>query len=241
MTTSFKEIQTAAQKTRLDAKAVRSEWKGQEDSDRKEAALRRALGDLQAAIDALTPWDTEDSAYRREAKQEIGDCYGVRGGTYRDFKYFEEAAVEYGRGLAYERDVERLGGKPNSYCLIQRLVSLVLARPAAFVKGEPVDGSNLHAELVAALATVTAQIRDDDPWAAADVALLSQLLAVDTSAEWRSSARAAWNKLDDLRPKRNVYDSTLDVLREIAARVGPYVDPDTANELSRVLRRLAPR
>ena len=219
---SFEAARIAAGTARKAAKAIRSKWKHVEFSTDRDAEFGAALQDLDKAIQGLLPFASDKSAYRKDAEREIGDCHGVKGGVYRDWAKYGEAADAYDRGLPFERRFLELAGQPNSYCLVQRLVARVLKDPVAFRQGLPIQGAdtlvppvNVTAELEASAEEIRQQkevLRKGDPWAQADFALVLQLLK-------RDSAEAEWDKFDDMRPDRGVYESTLDVVRLLRKRL----------------------
>jgi tetratricopeptide (TPR) repeat protein len=225
---SFETTRIAAARARKQAKTIRSKWKYLGPSDQRDAEFGTSLQDLDNAIEALIPFASGGSAYRQDAEREIGDCHGVNGGAYRDWGRYGEAADAYDQGLPFERRFQELRGQPNSYCLVQRLVARVLKNPVAFRRGLPIQGADARvapvdvtAELEASVEEIREQkkvLRKGDPWAQADFALVLQLLG-------RNAAEAEWDKLEDMRPDRGVYDSTLDVVRLIRQRL--LVDADS--------------
>ena len=213
---SFDETRIAAANARKQAKEIRKKWENQERSDRRDTEFSLALRGLDDAIQNLSLFVSESSAYRTDAEREIGDSHGVRGGVYRDWGKYGEAADAYDKGLPYERRYQELGGKPNSYCLVQRLVARALKDPKAFRDRLPIQGADpdvppvdVKSELEASLKEIEKQkevLRAKDPWAQADYALVLLLLE-------RETAEAEWDKFDDMSPDSGAYQSTLDVAR----------------------------
>jgi hypothetical protein len=238
---SFEAARIAAGAARKQAKAVRTKWKRGGPSEQRDEEFGVALQDLDKMIQGLLPFASDQSAYHKEAEREIGDCHGVKGGTYRDWGKYGEAADAYDRGLPYERRFLELGGQPNSYCLVQRLVSRVLKDPTAFRMGVPIQGANSvfpPVDVKAELETSAEEIRQQkevsrrgDPWAQADFALVLQLLK-------RDAAGAEWDKFDDMRPDRSVYDATLEVVRLLRERL--ELDADSRARWEDLDSRLAP-
>jgi hypothetical protein len=217
---SFEPIRIATSTAKRQAKKTRTKWKGAGPSAERDLEFDAEVKNLDAAIQALRPFADENSAYRKEAQREIGDCHGVMGGVYRDWGKYGEAADSYDLGLPYEQSFLELGGQPNSYCLVQRLVSRVLLAPQAFRQGQPIKGLNVKAELEASADEIARQLkgpRQGDPWAQADFALVHQLLG-------RESAEAEWDNFDDLRPGSSVYESTFDVVHLLRQRLVLDVD-----------------
>jgi tetratricopeptide (TPR) repeat protein len=237
---SFEVARIAAATARRRAKAIRSKWKLVELSAQRDAEFGAALQDLDKAIEALLPFASDTSAYRKDAEREIGDCLGVQGGAYRDWGKFGEAADAYDRGLPFERRFLELGGQPNSYCLVQRLVARVLKSPREFRSGLPIQGADtlvppvdVNSELEASAEEIRQQkevLRKGDPWAQADFALVLQLLG-------RETAEAEWDKFDDMRPDSGVYGSTLDVVRLLRQRLD--LDADSQSRWEDLENRLA--
>ena len=219
---SFDATRIAAANARKNAKDIRKKWQHLESSAQRDVEFGLALQALDEAIHDLTPFVADDSAYRTDAEREIGDCHGVRGGVYRDWGKYGEAADAYDQGLPYERRFLELGGQPNSYCLVQRLVVRALKDPKAFRDGSPIQGADLLVPAVdvkgaldASLKEIEQQkevLRARDPWAQADYALVLLLLE-------RESAEAEWDKFDDMRPDSGAYQSTLDVVSLLKNRL----------------------
>jgi hypothetical protein len=241
-TSRFEDVATEAQRARRRSKEVRKEWKERPPSEDRINAFRSIQDDLERVIVDLRVWDHERSAYRRDAKREIGDCLGVKGGTYRDAGDYPRAAEAYDDGLDYERAVNQLGGHPNSYCLVQRLVTRVLAEPEAFSRSEPIQGVDVHAELAQCVETLRNQmavVRSGDPWAQADLAVVMQLLATGPIASPRAAdAATAWDQLDDMRPDRFVYGSTREVVQLLRQRL-EHLSLSTKAAWSDVVSRLS--
>lgn len=220
--TTFDAVRIAAANARKKAKDIRRKWQHKEASPGRDAEFEATLKGLDAAIVGLKTFVSANSIYRRDAEREIGDCHGVKGGAYRDWGRYGEAADAYDRGLPYEQRFEELGGQPNSYCLVQRLVARALKDPTAFRTGSPIRGAealgpaiDVKAGLVDCLTEIAHQKevqRAKDPWAQADYALVLLLLE-DEAAE------SEWDKFDDMHPDSGAYQSTLDVVRLLRGRL----------------------
>ena len=218
----FDAVRIGAGNARKQAKDTRRKWKNQP-SPQRDLDFEAALRNLDEAIERLTPFASEGSAYRKDAEREIGDCYGVQGGTYRDWGKYGEAADAYDRGLPFERS-----GQPNSYCLVQRLVSRILEDPVAFQRAAPIRGVDVTAELKASVEEIQRQkkvLRKGDPWAQADLALVLQLLSSE-------GAEIEWDNLDDMKPDHGVYESTLEVVRLIRKKLPFDAWMDVENRLA---------
>jgi hypothetical protein len=219
---SFDATRIAATNARKKAKDIRKKWQHLEPSAERDVEFGMALQGLDDAIHTLNAFVAENSAYRKDAEREIGDCYGVKGGAYRDWGKYGEAADAYDQGLPYERRFLELGGQPNSYCLVQRLVSRALKDPKAFKNGLLIQGADprvpavdVKAELAASLKEIEQQkevLRAKDPWAQADYALVLLLLE-------RGTAEAEWDNFDDMHPDSGAYQSALDVVNLLTSRL----------------------
>jgi hypothetical protein len=171
---TFKELQARAQSARHSAKTTRKAWKDKRRGNTEQGSLGEQ--------DLLT---------------ELGDCYGVKGGTYRDWGRYLEAAEAYETGRACEERLNEISETPNSYCLVQHLVNLILADPSSVSEGEQVHQLEVKAGLAKARDTIRQQMqvkRKDDPWAQADLALVSQLLGDDVGLERDNST--TYNRRD---------------------------------------------
>jgi tetratricopeptide (TPR) repeat protein len=158
----------------------------------------------------------------RELAAELADCLGSLGGVRRrdaeairqdgrreDAQARYQAAIEaFERGLALEQDDRfRIA---NSYNLVQRVVVPVLTSP------ESLGGSELQKKLGEILSVIERQLattRPADAWAYSDLGLVQLLGGDEAAANW------SWDKMDDLKPTRNVYTSGLPVLESLAAVV----------------------
>ena len=238
---TFAELQARALSARQNAKAVRKKWRRQPEEAARTADFEAAITELSAVVEALGSWSAPESPYRREADRDIGDCLGVQGGTYRDWGRYDGAASAYDQGLPYERRAEELGGQPNSYCLIQRLVCRILHDPEAYLEGRPILDLQVEPELGSAAQIVRAQIpnRNDAVWARADLALVLQLLASNGRVTF-DEVTLEWDALDDMKPDRAVYDSTLEAVLAVKERLDPFLKARARDEWEDVVDRLSP-
>lgn len=205
------ELSRLAKAARINAKAQRARV------PRDLEAMVQSLASLDEAAELLQGKLQEISENDEDALDlavEIGDCLGVKGGTLRDLGRFEDAGLAYKEGRKWEMLVEQKGGLPNSYCLVQQLVNMFLHRPES-LRSAGESGSNLRQELIDARNEVNRQMREtprgNDPWAKADVAVISVLLRDDTAAA------DAWDELELLTPPANVYTSTAAALEPLLA------------------------
>ena len=233
-TDNFEDLRTKAERARKEAKSIRKKWKDGAPSKEREDAFETSIMALDEVINELEKWSGEQSAFVNEAKREMGDCFGVIGGTYRDWGKYREAAEAYEKGLPFEEELNRAGGQPNSYCLVQRLVSTVLADPAVL------GSDDMRKKLEASLAIVRDQMkvhRSKDPWAQADVALLLQLLG---DRAGNDAAVIAWDEFEDMRPERFVYESNVEVVKLIKEKLDPFLSDESKYSWEDLLSRLSP-
>jgi hypothetical protein len=229
---SFEEIRKRASLARKASKSHREEWKGKEPSEDRDRVFEKTVKEFDAVLQLLKEW--RGSAFDTEAAREIGDCLGAKGGTLRDWGRYDQAAHAYDEGLNYEREVEESGGRPNSYCLVQRLVMRVLWQPERFVDNQMILDRNVRNELNRSTTTVSNQMkaqRRGDPWAQADYALVLQLLGEDR-------AISEWDKFEDMRPDRFVYESTSEVVKLLQERLVPLLSSEDQEAWADVVARL---
>jgi hypothetical protein len=168
-------------------------------------AVRLALDEAVATLRRQVMLVSKDSITERWLQLEIGDCLGTLGGLMRDTMNYPAAVDYYAKGRQCEIKVKQLGGVSNSYCLVQELVSCVLISSKDFWTG---NDRHLSERIEGARAEVWCQIEGDrrrDPWAYADLALLTQI------THPRDAIRL-WYLLDEINPYRLVYESNLPVL-----------------------------
>jgi hypothetical protein len=164
---------------------------------------------------------------RDQLATELSDLYGIAGGVARRQALAEadrtarhdllETSIRYyDHGYDYEKPTY---GVVNSYNLVNRLVSRVLARPDGLGSDNPIsaDDQSLPEMIRDALGVVDNQIREvrsGDPWAYADQALLEVL---DTAS---ADAAAAYGPLHRMSPPDYLYASALDTLEPLAEVAG---------------------
>ncbi|SHN43811.1 hypothetical protein SAMN05192549_11882 [Duganella sacchari] len=165
-------------------------------------AIRRELGRyLQQA--------TPHSATERGLQLELGDCLAALGSLNRDAGRYKEAREYYFTGHRCELRVKELGGTSNSYCLVQEQVVQILELPWLL------NDYRYRESLSPVIRKVIEQINDDryrDPWAYADLALLTMLMEPRRATKY-------WDDLDSFRPLKLVYDSVYHVLRLLYDRL----------------------
>lgn len=187
-----------------------------------EDLLQRAIATLDEALSSAThqlPAGVPSAPDVREVAAELADCWGSLGGVRRRHaealrreQRFEEAdercdaAIQaYEQGLVLEQDDRfRIA---NSYNLVQRAVVPVLMLPESRV------GDELQARLRDIASSIDRQIattRVGDPWAYSDLGLV-QLLAGD-----EAKANRTWDRMDALKPQRNLYMSGVPVLEALS-------------------------
>jgi hypothetical protein len=139
--------------------------------------------------------------------------------------------------------VNEQGGVPSSYCLVQRLVTRVLADPAGFAVSRPVLGFVVQPKLAECVGVIEAQMRGprkNDSWAGADLAVVLQLMTVgEDGARHVGRAIDAWDALEDMNPDRFVLESTRDVVTALRDRLSPSLDDGARDEWDDVLDRLS--
>ena len=199
-------IRDMAQEAR--SMAVRARNKNQHPSLQKHTPTHdeavESLKNIRQLLGTYLELATRDSKTERGLQMELGYCLGALGSLMRDAGKFTEAISYYAAGRACEVRVKTLGGTSNSYCLVQELVARLLLAPEALHEKGPVN-DGLHA----AAREVMVQIQDDrmrDPWAYADLALLTQLI-------YPEQAILFWGRLDEFRPLKLIYDSIYHVLQ----------------------------
>lgn len=238
---SFEDTRKRATLVRKSSRSIRKEWNERERSDDRDRAFVGVVEEFDDVIRSLEKW--RGSAFDREAVREIGDCLGAKGGTLRDWGRYDKAAEAYDHGLDCERSVEMLGGQPNSYCLVQRLVMRVLWQPEAFHRMEKILDIDVHLALKSSGKIVHDQmkaLRKGDPWAQADFALVLQLLGEQaTDLFGDDDAITAWDKLDDLKPDRFVRKSTCDVVKLVQNRLAPFLREEEKDAWGCVVSRLS--
>lgn len=222
-----------ARQVRRSAKSVRNEWRHNISADKRDQAFREVVLQLRDVIESLVNYamHMEDASITaRDLHIEIGDCYGLLGGLYRDWGKFNEAADAYGRGRISEIKVKELGGKSNSYCLVQELVNLILGSAIAFDKN-----AALIQRVNQAREEVQKQMSEDragDLWAQADLALLTQLDSPDCAVY-------EWDKFEDLSPPRFASEGTKEVLTALFGKLKPDLDPSAKDSWDDAILRLS--
>ena len=180
----------------------------------------------------LTP-----SRFELQVAEQLADCYGSLGGILRRAGRLKEAIVQYDNGYAVE--VDNVYGLVNTYNTINRLVLRLLVAPriiSAPLELSPeernaVGGCEFGVELDEAarrLETQLTSIRRNDPWAQADLVMISALRGPD------SDARLALKNLDSMSPPVNVYASALSVMEALSSL--PIPQKKLLEEISRHLR-----
>ncbi len=221
-----------ARQVRRSAKSIRNEWLHNPSTDKKDHAFREVVLPLRDVIESLVNYAMhmeEASITARDLHIEIGDCYGLLGGLYRDWGKYTEAADAYSRGRISEIKVKELGGKSNSYCLVQELVNLILGSVIAFD-----TNAALIQRLHQAREEVRKQMSEDragDLWAQADIALLTQLVSPDCAVY-------EWDKFEDLIPPRFASEGTKEVLTALLSKLYPYLSPAAKDSWEDAIARL---
>lgn len=195
----------------------------------EEANLRMVIEEMEGRLQSIDA----GSLSERGLQAELGDCYGVLGGLYRDWERFEDAASCYHEGRKCEARFATLGGKSNSYCLVQELVNRLLSDPSRL---RELEFKKLLSEARAEVQLQMAKDRAKDVWAKADLAVLSLLISPDESIQ-------QWDEFDDLNPPQFAYMGTREVLLTLLERLGEQLTAgdkttwrDTIERLGQMVR-----
>jgi hypothetical protein len=226
---TLKDLGENAKSIQINTKRLRNLWRNRDASQARDAAFQKAIEGIATVIGAFKHRFTQmekGSSSERDLASEIGDYCGVQGGIFRDWGKFDEAAKAYGEGHKHAKLVRELGGKSNSYCLVQELINLVLARPSDLNSADV-----LETKLRPALSEIRQSDRKGDPWAQADQALITQLVDPQKATE-------EWDILDDLLPKPDVYAATRDVVIALAKCLRPQLDGATLKSWNELVARL---
>jgi hypothetical protein len=212
--TTITKLEIIAQDARRMAKQARKQFATP--SVEQDAAFEDAESKLRNVIDEMqTRLGSTDlgTLSERALQAEIGDSYGVLGGLFRDWNKFEEAASLYHEGRKCEARVAALGGKSNSYCLVQELVNRLLSNPSRL---RDLEFMGLLAQARNEVQLQMDTDRPKDIWAKADLALLYLLLSPEESIQ-------QWDEFDDLSPPQFACDNTLEVVRTLFERLGDQI------------------
>src|SRR5579862_5449505 len=128
---------------------------------------------------------TKDQAF------ELADCWGIRGGIYREEGEIEQAIHAYDRG--YELESDQKYGINSTYNTVNRLVLRLLGNPQHQGQGtSSVAGQASFERMRVPLAEAADAIdhkwrlMTDPVWALADMVLLKTLLQERDAAEWEA-------------------------------------------------------
>lgn len=120
---------------------------------------------------------------------ELADCWGIRGGIYREEGEIQQAIEAYGKGYELERNPQY--EIQSTYNTVQRLVVRLLSNPALLKEnGTSIPDSSLEKPLRELLAEAAEAIEkkwqsmDDPVWALADMVLIRTLLQMPGVGEW---------------------------------------------------------
>jgi hypothetical protein len=203
---------------------LKTKAKNRRDTGRFDRAMKFLTAAAEIAEEAFA--DARESE-PRELATELSDIYGMAGGIARRQAFATQDLVErndllaesirnYDKGYEYEQPVF---GVVNSYNLVNRIVSRVLARPDALDSDEPLpdDAQSMREMIRHARGVVADQIletRRGDPWARADQALLEIL------ETFSADNVSAYGPLHRMSPPDYLYESALDTLRPLAEAAG---------------------
>lgn len=150
---------------------------------------------------------------RRALAVRLADCFGPLGGIARRRGDYRSAYELYSKGR--ELELNEAYDIQSTYNRIQWIVAQILIDPGLISNPDGTLATEAN-EMLKLLSRSSVK----DPWASADVLLLSSIL------KDKKRAREAWDSLVDARPIRDVYESGLPVLCDVAGKL-----PD--NELLR--------
>jgi tetratricopeptide (TPR) repeat protein len=167
--------------------------------------LQRAIADLQSAIETSQPEE------RNKAAAELADCLGILGGLYKRQHDLAAAARAYDAGFQYESDPRFNVG--SSYNALNRLIVRILMRPDAPAGGSAPNHEDIPLRLRELRSILEASVhgaRQNDYWAAGDLALVCALLRDDSGIE------AAADHFASLAPPAYAYAAYRETLEQLA-------------------------
>lgn len=221
-----------------------SELKDRARRNRKRKRFDEAVRNLDEAILKLQRADIladdgsgSPSSWETDVAKQLADCYGSRGGVYREAGDLAKARDSYDEGYLYEADARY--EIVNSYNLVQRLVVRILLTPE--LVSDPVlasrhklpEGLTVPEALAEAARRIAGQVRGPrrgDSWALADLALLNLLMNDEPAAN------ALWDEFDATNPSPHAYGTTAEVLRALAS-AGVVMRPALSRAAERLERR----
>lgn len=202
--------------------------------NRKRKRYPEAVRDLDKAIEILKDAElsgggsSDSTPWEAEVATQLSDCYGSKGGVYREIGDLEKAIDSYDAGYVYESNPTFK--IVNSYNLVQRLVTRILLRPdvvhdpALAAAHRLPDGQTVVEALREADKKIRGQLngpRRGDSWALADLAMINLLLNDEPAAN------TVWDTFDATNPSSHAYGTTAEVLRALAKRnvtTGPALE-----------------
>jgi len=175
-----------------------------------------------------------DQATKDQAS-ELADCWGIRGGIYREEGQIDQAIAAYDRGYAFEREPKY--EIQSTYNTINRLVLRLLTNPGLLKEGgSKITDQRLDRPLVELLAEAAQAIdakwrfMTDPVWALADMVLVTTILQTPDAPEWEERFKTkAQNRFpfDSLRAVlERLSQADLPIsgrLHELAGRLERYV------------------
>lgn len=205
-------------------------------SSRDDGDWEEALGDLHEAIDFLLVLDAgAPPSVASRLPAEFADTYGLIGGIEKRWalelsgperrRHLQASLDAYDKGFSYE---SKLGpNDANTYNQVNRLVGSVLLNSRVLQ-----NDAKFTKELRSAENELDEQIgsggRQRDPWAYADLGTVRLLRG-------EPDALAAYRELNQLRPPRFVYDSTLTTLQPLCD-VASDLRPDLVQAVAQLQR-----
>ena len=185
----------------------------------------RAVLIIKDAI-ALAKGDFEKGQLQSQMAEQLADCYGLLGGVERRWalesadvedrkQHLVESARAYDNAWAFEQGDYSI---VNSYGMLNRLISRLLLEPDSLFSNDTREFGDglvplaIREELEIASKRIQEQSalpRQDDYWAAADLALVDVLLE-------KQDAVSAYASFVEKSPPDYAFKSVLDVLRPLA-------------------------
>jgi hypothetical protein len=178
-------------------------------------AQRAAVDLMRGQLDEFASTEGMFPDEERDVAHPLSDYLGRLGGYLRRADRLTDAADAYTRGA----EIERRYRLPDSYNLTNSIVLQILIDPTQLPR--------LRDRIDEAAAVVQAQVersRRDEWWACADLGLLSLLAGRSIDAQ------RAYESFRNTGARRTDYDSVLDVLRGLRARLQPSA-PEVADSI----------
>jgi hypothetical protein len=201
-------------KAAVQARIAGDEALAREEFEEAHYAIDEAFAEIESrgtfnpSISGAIDQATKDQAF------ELADCWGIRGGIYREEGEVGKAIDAYDKGYALEVDPKY--EIASTYNTVNRLVLRLLRDPRSLQPGDApgagTAGSRLVPELLAEAGDAIAQkwrLMTDPVWALADMVLIKTLLQAPDAAEWEA-------RLESQAGNRFPFDSLRAVVKRLA-------------------------